>query len=150
MLTRLEKRQFPDWHTPQLTLLHCDPNPRNFVRRPSGWLAVDWENSGWGDPALEIADLIAHAAYMDVLPETWEWVVGVVADRWGDDKAVARIWAYYPLILTFWVVIFAQSMYELAHNLPNARLAPRPLDWAETIPQKYEHYLALAGKWVIG
>ncbi len=150
LLTRLEKQKFPDWPTPQPALLHCDPNLRNFVRRPSRWLAVDWENSGWGDPALEIADLMAHAAYMDVPHETWEWVIGHVAERWADDTAVARLWAYYPLILTFWVVIFTQSMYELAHNVPNTRLAPRPPDWAETLPGKYSHYLSLAGDWVTG
>lgn len=150
LLAYLEKRPFPDQPASQLALLHCDPNPRNFVRRPSGWLAVDWENSGWGDPALEIADLMAHAAYMDVPDETWEWVIGLVAERWADDTAVSRIWAYYPLILTFWVVIFTQSMYELAHSLPNSRLAPRPTDWAETLPGKYDHYLSLANNWVTG
>lgn len=149
LLAHLGKRPFPDHPAPQLALLHCDPNPRNFVRRPSGWLAVDWENSGWGDPALEIADLMAHAAYMDVPTATWEWVIGLVAERWRDDTAVSRIWDYYPLILTFWVVIFTQSMYELAHNIPNARLAPRSPDWAETLPGKYNHYLALADMWVI-
>ncbi|MCL4261889.1 MAG: phosphotransferase [Anaerolineae bacterium] len=149
LLACLEKREFRDGPTPSLALLHCDPNLRNFVRRPSGWLAVDWENSGWGDPALEIADLMAHAAYMDVPMATWEWVVQQVAERWGDDTAVTRIWAYYPLLLTFWVVIFTQSMYELTHGLPNNRLAPRPPDWAETLPPKYDHYLQIAGNWVI-
>jgi aminoglycoside phosphotransferase (APT) family kinase protein len=149
LLSRLEKRKFPDWVAPSLALLHCDPNLRNFVRRPSRWLAVDWENSGWGDPALEVADLMAHAAYMDVPHKTWEWVVGMVAERWGDGTAIVRIWAYYPLLLTFWVIIFTQSMAELAHDLPSTRLAPRPADWAETVPYKYDHYLTLANNWVI-
>lgn len=150
LLGCLEKQEFPHWPAPSLALLHCDPNPLNFVRRPSRWLAVDWENSGWGDPALEIADLMAHAAYMDVPGETWEWVVQQVAERWQDDTAVSRIWAYYPLLLTFWLVIFTKSMYELAHNIPNTRLAPRPPDWAETIPPKYNHYLRLAFAWYSG
>lgn len=149
LLAGLEKREFRDCPAPSLALLHCDPNLRNFVRRPSGWLSVDWENSGWGNPALEIADLMAHAAYMDVPMAIWEWVVQQVVERWEDDTAVTRIWAYYPLLLTFWVVIFTQSMYELTHGLPNNRLAPRPSDWAETLPQKYNYYLQLAGNWVI-
>lgn len=149
LLSCLEKWAFADWSVPSLALLHCDPNLLNFVRRPSGWLAVDWENSGWGDPALEIADLMAHAAFMDVPSETWRWLVQTVADRWQDDTAVTRVWAYYPFILTFWVVIFTQGMYELANDIPNTRLAPRPPDWAETIPIKYNHYLNRAQKFVM-
>lgn len=149
LLNRLEKWAYTDWPAPPVALLHCDPNLLNFVRRPSGWLAVDWENSGWGDPVLEIADLMAHAAFMTVPPETWQWLVQVIAERGEDESAVSRIWAYYPFILTFWVVIFTQGMYELANNVPNARLAPRPPDWAETIPIKYNHYLKLAQQFVM-
>ncbi len=48
-----------------------DPNILNFVRLPHGWASVDWENSGWGDPAFELADLMAHPADTSVSPEAW-------------------------------------------------------------------------------
>lgn len=144
LLGELEKRRFPHWPVPVPALCHCDPNLLNFVRRPEGWLAVDWENSGWGDPALEVADLLAHAAYMDVPMTAWQWFAAEFGVRCGDDTAVNRIWAYYPYLLTFWVAIFTRSLYDLEHHIPNDRLAPRPSDWAETVPHKYSHYLALA------
>jgi aminoglycoside phosphotransferase (APT) family kinase protein len=149
LLAKLESRQYPNWPTPTLSLLHCDPNMLNFVRRRAGWLAVDWENSGWGDPALEMADLLAHAAFMAVPLETWQWVVNWYGERCGDGRmqhsaAVSRIWAYYPYLLVFWVVIFTKGMHDLENGLPNERLAPRPADWADTLPIKYEHYLKLA------
>lgn len=144
LLACLDKRPYPHGPAPRLALLHCDPNLLNFVRRPGGWLAVDWENSGWGDPALEIADLMAHAAFMGVPLATWEWFTNVYADHHGDATVVTRIWAYYPLVLTMWVVLFTRGMYDLAYGVPHDRLAPRPSDWAETLPVKYNHYLNLA------
>lgn len=144
LMAKLETKQYPDWPPVQTTLIHCDCNPRNFVRRPSGWLSVDWENSGWGDPALEVADVMAHAGMMTVPLDYWPQFAQVYADRCGDKTAVSRVWAYYPLLLTYWVAIFSKGMYDLAHDVPHERLAPRPLDWAQMMPIKYNHYLNLA------
>jgi thiamine kinase-like enzyme len=144
LFARLEKKSHPQWADPRRTLCHADPNLLNFVRRPQGWLAVDWENSGWGDPAFELADLLAHAAYIDVPMTTWQWFAAEYGERCGDDTAVNRIWAYYPYLLTFWVAIFTKALYDLENEIPNDRLAPRPSDWAETVPLKYNYYLALA------
>ncbi|MGN6696911.1 MAG: aminoglycoside phosphotransferase family protein, partial [Thermomicrobiales bacterium] len=63
VLGRLERARFPDWPTPPMALTRCDANITNFVRRPGGWASVDWEYSGWGDPALDITDLLTHPAY---------------------------------------------------------------------------------------
>ena len=60
LLRNVEAARLPDWPAPRLALCRVDPNTLNFVRRPDDWASVDWENSGWGDPAYEIADLIAH------------------------------------------------------------------------------------------
>jgi aminoglycoside phosphotransferase (APT) family kinase protein len=66
LLRQFGRTQFPDWPEPPLVLCRVDPNPLNFIRRPGLWGSVDWENSGWGDPAFEIADLMTHPAYLDV------------------------------------------------------------------------------------
>jgi len=60
LVRRLDGTVLPQWPPPQLSLTHGDPNVRNFIRRPDAWAFVDWEYSGWGDPAFEIADLITH------------------------------------------------------------------------------------------
>jgi aminoglycoside phosphotransferase (APT) family kinase protein len=51
MVRRFNTACFPSWQSPALTLCRTDPAPLNFIRRPGGWASVDWENSGWGDPA---------------------------------------------------------------------------------------------------
>jgi aminoglycoside phosphotransferase (APT) family kinase protein len=48
----------------------CHPDHRfaNVIQRPNGQLGlVDWEHSGWGDPARDLADLITHANQEDLL-----------------------------------------------------------------------------------
>lgn len=75
LISDLQSAAFPAWPPSQLTLCRVDPNLRNFVRRPDGWLSVDWENSGWGDPAFEIADLLAHPTCLVVTGERRRWVM---------------------------------------------------------------------------
>lgn len=58
---------FPAWPQPPVALCRGDPNISNFLRRPGTWASVDWEYSGWGDPAFEIADLATHPKY-DAVP----------------------------------------------------------------------------------
>jgi hypothetical protein len=67
------------------------PNIRNFIRRAGGWASVDWENSGWGDPAFEIADLMTHPVYAAVPPERWEWLIAVYCTARGDPGGQQRI-----------------------------------------------------------
>src|SRR5206468_1943360 len=75
LLDRFEQMTAPAWPRPCMVLCHADPNITNFIRRPGTWMAVDWENSGWGDAAFEVADLITHPAYLAVPASRWEWVI---------------------------------------------------------------------------
>ena len=46
-------------------------NPVNIIVGPDSYLRwVDWEYSVWGDPALELADLRWHIAFLD-MPLAW-------------------------------------------------------------------------------
>ncbi len=76
LVTKIRQLEYPLWPEPQSTLCHGDPNPLNIIRRPNGWLSVDWENSGWGDPAFELADLMAHPGFTETQPDTWGYVIG--------------------------------------------------------------------------
>lgn len=40
---------------------HNDPWPRNLLDTPTGLYLVDWEYSGWNDPAWDLADVSAEA-----------------------------------------------------------------------------------------
>jgi hypothetical protein len=56
-----------------------------------------------------------------------------------DDTAVARIRAYYPLMLVWWVVRLARSRYETPRGL-DERLVERPSNWLEKNQAGYDHY----------
>lgn len=125
------------------TLCRVDANTLNFVRREEAWVSVDWENSGWGDPAFEIVDLMTHPQYRQVPAERWRWVMARYAAVTGDETAIFRIEAYYPLMLVWWVARLARMLYEVPRGL-DERLIPRPAAWLSQTQAKYERYLARA------
>jgi thiamine kinase-like enzyme len=134
---------FSTWPAPALTLCRCDPNILNFVRRPGWWLSVDWENSGWGDPAFEIADLMAHPSYMAVPADRWGWVRETYAALRKDATVITRIRVYYVLTLLWWVARLARSLYEIPIGR-DQRLVERPTDWQTDLQAKYETYVGRA------
>jgi aminoglycoside phosphotransferase (APT) family kinase protein len=144
LMSRLEASQFPDWPDPPVALCRVDANILNFIRRPGCWASVDWESSGWGDPAFDIADLMAHAAYIDVPPSRWEWVTDLYCGLANDATASARIRVYYRVLVAWWVARLARYLYEIPKGL-DERLVPWSDDWqADKLAAKYDHYLSLA------
>jgi aminoglycoside phosphotransferase (APT) family kinase protein len=143
LLARLERHPFPAWDTPPIGLCQADGNFRNVIQRPGGWGAVDWEYSGWGEPAFEFASIRAHAAYLDVPLERWDWVQEQYLCRSSDPGAAERIGAYTTLMYGFWVGRFARMLYEIPRG-GDQRLTPWPEGWLDATRVKYERYLALA------
>jgi len=141
LLHRVQVTPFPEWPEPSMTLCRCDPSPLNFVRRQGVWASVDWENSGWGDPAFELADLMAHPAYVTVPTSCWEWVINTYCA--GDESVATRIRIYYLLTLVWWVARFDRMLYEIPLGLEK-RLIERNNNWQTDMQTKYNHYLNLA------
>lgn len=142
-IEKLENTHFPTWEQPQKTLLRSDPNIANFVRRANLWASVDWENSGWGDPAFEIADLIDHAAYLDVPQERWDWVIDTYCAAVHDKNLLIRIQTYRKILIIWWLARFARYIYEVPLGL-DKKLAKRDPNWQAGMQSKYDHYLRLA------
>ncbi len=140
---KLENTRFPEWERAPKTLLRTDPNIANFIRRPDFWASVDWENSGWGDPAFEIADLITHAAYWEVPQTRWDWVIDTYCTLVSDPNIHVRIQTYRKILLVWWLARFARYIYEVPLGLDN-RLAKRDPNWQADMQSKYDHYLRLA------
>lgn len=143
LVDRLESSDFPDWPTPVNALCRTDPNIMNFIHRRDSWASVDWEGSGWGDPAFEIADLMVHPAYMSVSPERWDWMIEQYASQSADSEVSLRIKTYYRILAVWWVARMARYLYEIPRGL-DQRLVERPDDWLVQARQKYDHYLNLA------
>jgi aminoglycoside phosphotransferase (APT) family kinase protein len=140
---RIEALDSSQWKAPPATLCRADPNIRNFVRRPGRWASVDWENSGWGDPAFEIADLMTHPAYAGVPAARWGWVIATYCELRQDADAEVRIRTYEPLMLVWWVARLARMRYDLS-NGRDQRLAAWPEGWQDEVQAKYARYLELA------
>jgi phosphotransferase family enzyme len=143
LVRQVERMPVPEWSAAPLGLCRVDPNTLNFVRRTGAWASVDWENSGWGDPAFEIVDLMTHPAYAGVPAARWEWLIEVYRERRGDPGAAMRIQVYYKLMLAWWVARLARMLYEVPRG-GDQRLARRPDGWVADAQAKYERYLALA------
>jgi aminoglycoside phosphotransferase (APT) family kinase protein len=120
-----------------------DANTLNFIRQPGMWASVDWENSGWGDPAFEVVDMMTHPQFMTVPPERWDWVVALYAELCGEETAVTRIQAYYPLMLIWWVARLSRALYEIPRG-KDKRLAPRDPNWQQQGEQKLATYIQRA------
>jgi aminoglycoside phosphotransferase (APT) family kinase protein len=143
LLRRFQAMSFPTWTYPQHTLCHVDPNILNYIRRPHDWAAVDWENSGLGDPAYDMADLMTHPAYMGVPLERWNWVTDRYAELIQDGAVAVRIRTYYKMIAVWWVARMARYLYEIPRGLDRRLVAPS-VDWQTDFGAKYDHYLRLA------
>jgi len=147
-LCELERRiagaTSPTWPEPQLAFCRVDPNTLNFVRRPGAWASVDWENSGWGDPAFELADLLAHPAYLDVPPARREWAIDAYCALRQDFALGERACVYYALMLADWAGFFARKSFEVVQGHERKeRLVKRPPEWYAALRPKAERYLAL-------
>ena len=144
LLKELDSRRYPLWSAPALGLCRADANILNFVRRRKSWASVDWENSGWGDPAFELADLITHPSYLGVSQRRRHWIINTFCKlRSNDADAAARISVYYELLLTWWAVRFAIFLYEIPRGL-DRRLVDHRSDWQLEAQTMYRQYAGLA------
>jgi cytidyltransferase-like protein len=91
----------------QKVLLHGDFAPKNILVWPGGHLFIDFEESGYGDPALDVGYLLAHLHIHSVLDRgrCWDGIIerlltAYVGTFKGDDTGlVARINKYVGIFL---------------------------------------------------
>lgn len=140
---QFERTTFAEWEQPPLTLCRADPKLSNFIRCANGMTSVDWEYSGWGDPAFEIADMMAHPDYFGVPSSRWEWVSQVYARRISDSGCEHRVRTYFRILVVWWLARFSRYSFQMSRGVDH-RLAPQPVNWREDTQEKYSHYLKLA------
>ncbi|MGE3911623.1 MAG: phosphotransferase family protein [Chloroflexota bacterium] len=143
LLARLEACPFPTWTAPPSSLSQGDANCRNLLKRSGTWAAVDWEYSGWGDPAFAFTTVLAHVAYLDVPPERLAWARDLYLSLTPYPGVVERLAVYLPLAYGQWVARFARMLYEVPRGA-DRRLTPYPDGWLDAVRVRYERYLDLA------
>lgn len=134
---------------PVLGFCRLDGRFANVIQRPDGRVGmVDWEDSGLGDPAFALADMMIHVNQEDLL--AWdEWMAAfaeylqMMAARDNDFRG--RVHLYHALIPAWWLAIllpigqqkseaslFSQwQINGLSANLRLRRLLARGRAWPD-------------------
>lgn len=129
LLSQLERTDWPIWPEPAVCLCRGDNNIRNFIKPLHShevWRSVDWEYSGWGDPAFEIADLMTMPSYLGNDEAHWEWMLAQYREALppqAQSNFVLRVQTYRQLMAVWWVARFARMIYEQPRQ-KDQRLVP--------------------------
>ncbi|MBN1660712.1 MAG: aminoglycoside phosphotransferase family protein [Anaerolineae bacterium] len=143
LLGRLEAAEFPGWAESPVTLCRLDNNVDNYIQRPGAWASVDWEYSGWGDPAFDVANLVTHVSWMSVAQERWDGFVDSYCALVDDETAAMRISVYCKILVVWWAARLARYLHDIPSGR-DTRLVIWPEGWREDIEAKYAHYVNLA------
>lgn len=116
----------PRWERPApIGLIHCDPNARNLLECDGVIRLVDWENSGWGDPAFDIADLCANPMYgMAIPPDHQAWMRDTHSRLLDDPGLPERAELYARLLHVWWVMRNGRYLVEANNRFKGIELAP--------------------------
>jgi aminoglycoside phosphotransferase (APT) family kinase protein len=108
-----------------LRLCHVDPNLANAIWGADDRLRwVDWEYSGWGDPALELADLRWHGALAGLSEAQHAWLRAGYRQPAGDPGFEERLAVWDRLLATRWPFLVARWLWSQYHGPDRLRLTP--------------------------
>ena len=113
-----------------LRLCRVDPNLANVVYCEDGRLRwVDWEYSGWGDPALDLAELRWHAAFAGLSAAQHVWLRESYRRPNDDPSFEARIALWDRLLATRWPFLVLRWLWSEYNGPDRVRLT-----WPRTDP----------------
>jgi thiamine kinase-like enzyme len=127
-----------------LRMCRVDPNLANAVWGADSRLRwVDWEYSGWGDPALDLAELRWHAAVCGLDEVEHEWLRENYC-RPDDDPAFdARLAVWDRLLVTRWPLLILRTLWS-AHNGPDRLRLTRPAWQPDELRDRLVHFIERA------
>jgi Ser/Thr protein kinase RdoA (MazF antagonist) len=115
-----------------LRLCHVDPNLANVVWSEDGRLRwVDWEYSGWGDPALDVAEMRWHAALAGLSEAQHAWLRDNYRRPDDDEGFGERIALWDRLLATRWPFLVLRWLWSEHNGLDRVRLTRPAVDPAE-------------------
>ena len=115
-----------------LRLCHVDQNLANAVWGGDGRLRwVDWEYSGWGDPALDVAEPRWHAALVGLSEPQQAWLRDNYRRPADDPDFEARLAAWDRLLATRWPFLILRGLWGVYHGPDRLRLTQPSADPVE-------------------
>lgn len=109
-----------------MRLCRVDPGLANALWCEDGWIRwVDWEYSGWGDPALELADLRWHVSLEVLSSAEHAWLRESYRRPPGDTGFEGRLAVWDRLISTRWACLILRWLWS-AHEGPDRERLTQP------------------------
>lgn len=106
-----------------LRFCHVDPNPANMICGPDGRLRfVDWEYSGWGDPALDLAEYRWHSGWAAMPRERHTWMRTNYQPPAGDTVFWERVALWDYLLAARWPFLVLRWLYSVHNGSERVRL----------------------------
>ncbi|MDX1437471.1 MAG: aminoglycoside phosphotransferase family protein [Anaerolineales bacterium] len=125
-----------------------DPRFANIIEKPDGSLGmVDWEDCGWLDPALDMADLVTHPNQEDLLDWS-EWIEFL--DPYARTREEAGDGSFERRLEIYTGVLFHYRLLMLLEIGMDQRADDQFADWQiNTMPanQRLGRYLAKSSAW---
>ncbi len=122
----------PGHESVSLRLCRVDPNLANTVWSGDGRLRwVDWEYSGWGDPAIDIAELRWHAASVELSEAQHAWLRDNYRRPAGDHAFEERLAVWDRLRATRWPFLILRWLWSEHHGPDRVRLTRPVADVAQ-------------------
>jgi aminoglycoside phosphotransferase (APT) family kinase protein len=110
LFRRWEELDLSDLGGLHVALCRGDANLLNFARGQNDWRSVDWEYSGWGDPAFDFAWLLAHPTLLGVSAAVRDWATEKYCDFMDALIHNKRVDIYYKTIVLYWVARYAYNL----------------------------------------
>jgi aminoglycoside phosphotransferase (APT) family kinase protein len=113
----------PDRDAFPLCLCRVDHNLANTVWEGNGPLRwVDWEYAGWGDPALDLADLRWHVSLEGLSQTQHAWLREAYRRPADDASFDQRVSAWDQLLAVRWPFLLLRTLWSAYDGLDRVRL----------------------------
>jgi aminoglycoside phosphotransferase (APT) family kinase protein len=115
-----------------LRLCHVDPNPANAIWGEDGRVRwVDWEYSGWGDPALELAEFRWHPELACLSASQTAWMRKQYQPPPGDGGFEERLGLWDALLVARWPFLLLRWLWSVHNGPDRVRLSVQEVRAAE-------------------
>lgn len=130
-----------------LCLCHVDMNLSNAILGVDGKVRwVDWEYAGWGDPAMEVADLRWHASLEALSVEQLNWLRKSYRPPERDDGFWRRVNTWDRILSVHWPLLVVRWLYSLEHGPDRPRLTQPEVE-PQVLWDRLTRFIERAERW---
>ena len=130
-------------NTPTPALVRRETTLADVLWTPDGKVRLlDWDASGWGDPAYDLAALRWHPQNQDLSPRQWELMRAAYVPPPLDDAFSQRLRAWEALLPVDWCLRSLLALVDAAQPWRAPGAPPLPESVARQIRLRFDRYLS--------